>query len=58
MRQPVLVVMNVPEGTDLAQLGLDVAEVLRTAPQRAWGVELAVAVQRTDEVPAGAAAGV
>lgn len=53
MRQPVLVVMNVPEGTDLDKLGEDVAGVLRNADRRAWGVEWAVPVQRTDEVPAG-----
>lgn len=52
MRQPVLVVMDVPVGTDLDQLGKDVEGVLRNSGS-AWGVEWAIPVQRTDEVPAG-----
>jgi hypothetical protein len=50
MRQPVLVVLDVPEGTNLDILGKDMEHTLRN---RGYTVQWAIPVQRTDGVPAG-----
>jgi hypothetical protein len=52
MKQPVLVILDVPEGTNLDQLGRDVEMDLRDAGRT---VQWAIPVQRTDGVPATAA---
>jgi hypothetical protein len=51
MKQPVLVLLEVPEATVLGPLGADVEQTLRN---RGYRVEWAIPVQRTDGVPAGA----
>lgn len=50
-RQPVLVVLEVPDDTNLDQLGRDLEMDLRDAGRN---VKWAIPVQRTDNVPAGA----
>lgn len=51
MKQPVLLVMNVPDGTDLSKLGPLLEGELRGLGH---DVQWAIPVQRTDNVPAGA----
>jgi hypothetical protein len=51
MKQPVLVILDVPEGTSLNTLGMDVEQALRN---RGYTVQWAIPVQRSDEIPAGA----
>ena len=51
MKQPVLVVLDVPEGTGMDTLGKDIEQTLRN---RGYAVQWAIPVQCTDEVPAGA----
>lgn len=51
MKQPVLLVMNVPEGADLSKLGPELERELRGLGH---DIEWAMPVQRTDGVPAGA----
>lgn len=51
MKQPVLVVLDVPEGTDVNTLGMDLELTLRN---QGYSVRWAVPVQRTETVPAGA----
>lgn len=50
MKQPVLLVMEVPEGTDLNQLGPALERDLRGLGHT---IQWAIPVQRTDGVPAG-----
>jgi hypothetical protein len=50
MRQPVLVILDVPEGTDIDTLGRSVKQTLRGNGYR---VRWVIPVQRTDGVPAG-----
>jgi hypothetical protein len=50
MKQPVLVVLEVPEDTTIDLLGPDIEQTLRN---RGYKVQWAVPVQRTDGVPAG-----
>lgn len=49
-RQPVLVILEVPDDTDLDQLGRALEMDLRDAGRN---VKWAIPVQRTDGVPAG-----
>lgn len=49
-RQPVLVILEVPDDTDLDQLGRALEMDLRDAGRN---VKWAIPVQRTDNVPAG-----
>jgi hypothetical protein len=51
MKQPLLVVLEVDDDTNLDQLGRDVEMDLRDAGRN---VKWAIPVQRTDNVPAGA----
>jgi hypothetical protein len=52
--QPVLVVLNVPDDTDLNTLGPRMKEELTDL---GYDVQMTVAVQRTDGVPAGMVTG-
>ena len=49
MKQPILILLEVPEDTNLDQLGRDVEMNLRDAGRQ---VRFAIPVQRTDGVPA------
>ena len=49
MLQPVLVILNVPDGTDRTELGTSLESYLR----RDWTVKWAVPLQYTLEVPEG-----
>jgi hypothetical protein len=51
MKQPVLVILDIPEDTSLDTLGKNVEVALR---DEGYTVQWAIPVQRTDGVPAGA----
>lgn len=53
MKQPLLVILEVPDGTDVDSLESDVHDKLRFSEGR-WCVLAAVAIHRTDGVPATA----
>jgi hypothetical protein len=51
MRQPVLVILDIPEDTNLDIMAKDMELTLQ---DRGYQVKWAIPVQRTDNVPAGA----
>jgi hypothetical protein len=56
MKQPILVVMEVPEGTDVTALGTQVHDELRLSGQP-WEVLWTVPLHYTIDVPEGAISG-
>lgn len=54
MKQPVLVVLNVPEGTEQRELQHQITQALNDAPRTAWLVDRVIPLSYTLDVPQGA----